>query len=113
MREQPVDQLYAPFTVKQYGKATVVCDKYTDRSEYKRQRSLALMPPDSQIRLLYQLQQNFQGTKEDFLANIMNKQVLIKLIADCMQQKGCHVIHAEGDAHRWRHSESSCYYAII
>ena len=28
----------------------------------------------------------------------MNKQALIKLIANCMQQKGCHVIHAEGDA---------------
>ena len=28
----------------------------------------------------------------------MNKQALIKLIANCMQQKGCHVIHAKGDA---------------
>ena len=28
----------------------------------------------------------------------MNKQALIKLIANCMQQKGCHIIHAEGDA---------------
>ena len=28
----------------------------------------------------------------------MNKQALIKLIANCMRQKGCHVIHAEGDA---------------
>ena len=28
----------------------------------------------------------------------MNQQTLIKLITNCMQQKGCHIIHAEGDA---------------
>ena len=36
--------------------------------------------------------------KKDCLANNIHNQALIKLIASCMQQKGCHVIHAEGDA---------------
>ena len=53
--------------------------------------------PKLQIRLIYQLQHNLLE-KKDCLANNINKQALIKLIANCMQQKGCHVIHAEGDA---------------
>ena len=36
--------------------------------------------------------------KKDCLANNIHKQALIKLIANCMQQKGYSVIHAEGDA---------------
>ena len=38
------------------------------------------------------------GNKEDFPASNMNKQAVIKLVVDGMQQKGCHVIHAKGDA---------------
>ena len=37
----------------------------------------------------------------------MNKQALITLIADCMQQKGCHVIHAED---QWY--SDSCSYCV-
>ena len=40
----------------------------------------------------------FVGKKEDFLSNSENKQAMIDLIAKCLQQKGCHVIQAEGDA---------------
>ena len=34
----------------------------------------------------------------DFLSNDMNKQAIINLIAERLQQTGCHVIHAEADA---------------
>ena len=40
----------------------------------------------------------FAGKKEDFLSNGENKQALIQLIIDRMQQKGCDAIQAEGDA---------------
>ena len=53
--------------------------------------------PKLQIRLIYELQHNLLE-KRIALQNNIHKQALIKLIANCMQQKGCHVIHAEGDA---------------
>ena len=40
----------------------------------------------------------FVGKKDHFLANNSNKQALIYMIGDHLRQKGCHVIHAEGDA---------------
>ena len=40
----------------------------------------------------------FVGKKDHFLANTSNKQALIYMIGDHLRQKGCHVIHAEGDA---------------
>jgi len=40
----------------------------------------------------------FAGKKEDFLSNEANKQAMIQLIIERMQQKGCDVIQAEGDA---------------
>ena len=36
--------------------------------------------------------------KKVCISNNIHKQALIKLIANCMQQKGCHVIHAKRDA---------------
>ena len=45
-----------------------------------------------------QLQQSLPGKKEDFISNDVNKQALIYLIANCLQEKGCHVIHADGEA---------------
>ena len=40
----------------------------------------------------------FVGRKEDFLSNYMNKQALIHLISEHLQQKGPHMIQAKGDA---------------
>lgn len=40
----------------------------------------------------------FTGKMEDFLSNNENKQTLINMIADRMKIRGCHVIHAVGDA---------------
>ena len=38
------------------------------------------------------------GKKEHFLSNEENKLVIIQLIMNCLQQRGCEVIQAEGDA---------------
>ena len=78
------------------GKATVVCDGYTERPSTKdnvHQRRCPQVTNKVDISIATQ----FVG-KKDCLANNIHKQALIKLIANCMQQKGCHVIHAEGDA---------------
>ena len=75
---------------------TVVFDGYTERPSTKdnvHQRQCPQVTNKVDISIATQ----FVG-KKDCLANNIHKQALIKLIANCMQQKGCHVIHAKGDA---------------
>ena len=55
----------------------------------------------------------FVGKKDEFLSNDMNKQALIHLITDHLRQKGCHVIHAEGDADAILYSDISHYNVIL
>ena len=88
--------MHASFTVDNYGKATVVFDGYTERPITKdnvHQRRCPQVTNKVDISIATQ----FVG-KKNCLANNIHKQALIKLIANCMQQKGCHIIHAEGDA---------------
>ena len=102
--------MHASFTVDNYGKATVVFDGYTERPNTKdnvHQRQCPQVTNKVNISIATQ----FVG-KKDYLANDIHKQSLIKLIANCMQQKGCHVIHAEGDADV-DYSKSSCHRIII
>ena len=88
--------MHASFTVDNYGKTTVVFDGYTERPNTKdkvHQRRCPQVANKVDISIATQFVR-----KKDCLANNINKQALIKLIASCMHQKGCHVIHAEGDA---------------
>ena len=88
--------MHSSFTVDNYGKATVVFDGYTERPSAKdnvHQRRCPQVTNKVDISIATQ----FVG-KKDCLANNIHKQALIKLIANCMQRKVCHVIHAEGDA---------------
>ena len=88
---------YSSFTIKLYGKATVVFDGYNgrpstkDNTHLRRRSSVA---NNVNIREATQ----FVVKMQDFLANETNKQAIINFIADCLRQIGCHVIHAEGDA---------------
>ena len=89
---------YASFTVEHYGRATVVFDGYgigpsiKDCTHLRRSRKLNV----NKVNITEVTK--FAGKKEDFLSNGENKQALIQLIIDRMQQKGCDVIQAEGDA---------------
>ena len=89
---------YASFTVEHYGRATVVFDGYDigpsikDCTHQRRSRKLNA----NKVNITEVTK--FAGKKEDFLSNGENKQALIQLIMDRMQQEGCDVIQAEGDA---------------
>ena len=90
-----IAEMHASFTVDNYGKATVVFDGYTERPSTKdnvHQRRCPQVINKVDISIATQ----FVG-KKDCLANNIHKQALIKLIANCMQQKGCHINHAKGD----------------
>lgn len=89
---------YASFTVKHYGKATIVFDGYTggpnikDNTHQRRSQNRA----SNKVNIAEGTK--FVGKKDDFLSNVENKQTLINLISERMRGRGCHVIQAEGDA---------------
>ncbi|CAJ1064633.1 hypothetical protein SNEBB_002215, partial [Xyrichtys novacula] len=89
---------YTSFTVKHYGRATVVFDGYGDGPSIKncthQRRSQKLKANKVNITEVTK----FVGKKENFLSNGANKQALIQLIMERMRQNGCNIIQAEGDA---------------
>ena len=87
---------YAHFTFDLYGKATTFFDGYdggpcTKDSTHQHRTSQVT----NKVNISYATK--FVG-KDDFLSNDINKQSLIHMIAERLQQKGCHVIYAEADA---------------
>ncbi|KAG1681449.1 hypothetical protein GQR58_011839 [Nymphon striatum] len=89
---------YASFTVRHYGKATVVFDGYEagpstkDCSHQRRNRN------KNATKVNIRESTHFFGKKEDFLSNESNKQAMILLIIEVLHKEGCEVIQAEGDA---------------
>ena len=89
---------YADFTMKHYGKATVIFDGYgggpntKDHTHQRRSQSPIVTKVDISEAT------KFAGKKEDFLSNNENKQALIHLVSTSMMDRGGHVIQAEGDA---------------
>ena len=89
---------YASFTVKHYGKATVVFDGYEvgpsikDGTHQRRTRKLNA----NKVNITEVTK--FVGKKEDFLSNETNKQTLIHMIKERMRQRDYDVLQAEGDA---------------
>ncbi|CAB3994258.1 Hypothetical predicted protein [Paramuricea clavata] len=88
---------YTDFTVKHYGKATVIFDGYgggpniKDHTHQRRSQSRIANKVDISEAT------KFAG-KKDFLSNNENKQALIHLVSTSMRDRGCHAIQAEGDA---------------
>ena len=90
---------YAAFPIKHYGKATVVFDSYgnkADRKDCAHHHRYSKNVNAKKVNIT--LEAKFVGKKEDFLSNKENKQALIWLIMNIMQQRGCTVLQAEGDA---------------
>ena len=87
---------YVSFTLNLYGKATVVFDGYDggpstkDNTHQRRTTKVTNKVNISEAT-------KFVGKKHDFLANDMNKQSLIHMVGERLQQKGCNIIHAEAD----------------
>ena len=90
---------YAAFTIKHYGKATVVFDGYGNKADIQDCAHLHRYSKNVNAKKVnVTLEAKFVGKKEDFLSNKENKQALIRLIMNIMQQRGCTVLQAEGDA---------------
>ena len=91
-----IARYYASFVTANYGQATVVFDGYTSEYTIKdmthNHRTNTIFPSVN-----FTPDMIFTGSKEMFLTNKGNKQKIITLIAEEIQQ-GCSVIHAVDDA---------------
>lgn len=88
---------YADFTIRHYGKATVVFDGYSEGPSIKdntHQRRGENTHPIINLNA----DTEFVGRKDDFLTRSSNKEALIKLMTEELEKKGCTVIKASGDA---------------
>ena len=89
---------YASFTVKHYGKATIVFDGYIGGPNTKDITHQRRRKNRTSNKVNIAEGTKFVGKKEDFLSNVENKQSLINLVSQRMKDRGCHVIQSEGDA---------------
>ena len=93
----PLHSRNADFTIRHYGKATIVFDGYSEGPSIKdnthQRRGQNTHPIVS-----FNAKTEFVGKKEDFLSRPCNKQGLIDLVTEELQMKDCKVINASGDA---------------
>ncbi len=92
-----IAQSYADFTIRHYGKATVVFDGYSEGPSIKDNTHQRLDENTHPI-VNFNEETEFVGRKGDFLSRSCNKQGLINLMTEDLEKKGCTVINASGDA---------------
>ncbi len=92
-----IAQSYADFTIRHYGKATVVFDGYSEGPSIKDNTHQRLGENTHPI-VNFNAETEFVGRKDDFLSRSCNKQGLINLMTEDLEKKGCTVINASGDA---------------
>lgn len=88
---------YVDFTIRNYGKATVVFDGYLDTPSIK-DNTHDRRQQKHHPKVSVTLETIFNGKKDEFLSNGHNKQRLINLISEKLKEHGCKVINTDGDA---------------
>ena len=89
--------VYVQYVIQRYGKATVVFDGYQNGPSTKdctHQRRTSLSTPT----VAFDSSMVAKVKKEEFLANKVNKQKFILHLGERLQQSGCTVNRAAGDA---------------
>ena len=96
-RHGAIAKSYADFTIRHYGKATIVFDGYGEGPSVKdnthQRRGQCVHPV-----INFSTNTEFVGSREDFLSNPSNKQRFIDLVSFELLEKGCSVINSPGDA---------------
>ena len=87
---------YATFTIKHYDKATVVFDGYEETPSIKDNTHKRRGNSGPEVK--FTPSSIFSGKKDEFLARASNKQRMVDLITESLEEKGCEVVKANGDA---------------
>ena len=100
-RETTYDQIfeqYSAYVIRKYGRAIVVFDGYSDKPSIKdcahMRRSCGIIG----VTVHFTSSMALQTKKEEFLSNKHNKQRFIALFSQRLEQAGCEIHQARGDA---------------
>ena len=95
--EQILEQ-YAKYVLQQYNKGVVVFDGYSDAPSTIDSVHLRRRAGKVGAVVHFSTNMNLQTKKEEFLSNKENKQRFIAMLSKRLQQSGCRVQMARGDA---------------
>ena len=91
-------QLYTDYVTKNYSNSVVVFDGYETGPSTKDNTHLRRSRGKIGAEVHFKEDMILQSKKDDFLANVVNKQQFIYLLSEKLQQAGCTTVHATGDA---------------
>ncbi|KAL5022362.1 hypothetical protein ScPMuIL_001517 [Solemya velum] len=90
--------MYVNYVLDHYSNAIAVFDGYTQGPSTKDMTHLKRAEGKAGPRVLFAPSMPLKSKKEQFLANIENKQQFINLLSEKMNEKGIRTVSAEGDA---------------
>lgn len=90
--------IYSQYVTSKYGKAVVVFDGYSDAPSTKDCAHASRTGGCVGVAVHCSSQLTLQIKKEEFLSNKENKQHFIDMLAQKLEETGCEVHHADGDA---------------
>lgn len=91
-------QIYTQYVSRRYGKAIVVFDGYSTNPSTKDCAHLRRTNGLLGTTVHFSTEMRVQGKKEEILANKENKRRFLNMLGERLEQTGCQVIHAAGDA---------------
>ena len=97
-RYEELCQMYVDFIIAKYGSATIVFDGYGEDPSTKDAAHLRRTGGVCSTTINFTRNMILNSKKEQFLSNPHNKQRFIDLLSDKLNENGCTVHHAEGDA---------------
>ena len=89
---------YSAYVIRKYGRAIVVFDRYSDTPSTKDCAHMRRSGGTIGATVQFTPSMALQTKKEEFLSNKQNKQRFIALLSKRLEQAGCEIHQARGDA---------------
>ena len=91
-------KLYTDYVTKKYANSVTVFDGYEIGPSTKDNTRLRKFKVKIRAKVHFKEDMILQSKKEEFLANMVNKEQFIYLLSEKLRQAGCNTVHVTGDA---------------
>ena len=90
--------MYVTYVTNRYGKGTIVFDGYADGPAIKDATHCRRTGSSKGPNVIFTGETSLKLKKNEFLGNKVNKQRFLHLLSSFLENAGCTIIHAKGDA---------------
>ena len=90
--------MYVTYVTNRYGKGTIVFDGYADGPAIKDATHCRRTGSSKGPNVIFTGETSLKLKKNEFLGNKINKQWFLHLLSSFLENAGCTIIHAKGDA---------------